>query len=99
MPSDPKLIKALQDAIDREHRASALYRMLGDGERDSRRKEIFYKLAAEEDKHARLFGDRVRALGGTPYDTPQPITARDRFASRMLGVEAMLRRMEAEEER
>ncbi len=96
---DPRLIQALQEAIDRELRAAQLYRLLGDREPDSRRREIFYRLADAESGHAVRFGERITALGGTPRQGPSPVRLADRVAAQLLGAETMLRRMEVEEER
>lgn len=94
-----RLLAALDDARDRELRAAELYRMLGSRDADERRKGLFYRLAEEEAKHARLFGERIAANGGTVREKPAPLTPADRILVRTLGTEAMLRRMEAEEEK
>ncbi len=96
---DNRLVRALQEARDRELRAAGLYRLLADGEQESRRRSILIRLSEEEAKHARLFGDRISSLGGVVKDRPQPIRPSDRIAARVFGIETMLRRMEAEEER
>ncbi len=94
-----KLLAALEDARDREIRAAELYRLLGNREQDERRKSLFYRLAEEESRHARQFGERITANGGTLRDKAAPLKPVDRILVRTLGTEAMLRRMEAEEER
>ncbi|MEP6755320.1 MAG: VIT1/CCC1 transporter family protein, partial [Chthonomonadales bacterium] len=67
---------------------------------DSRRKDIFLRLAAEEEKHAGQFGERIVANGGTISEkSVSPLRMTDRFIAGAFGSEAMLRRMEAEEER
>lgn len=97
MPSE--LIGFLQEAWGRELRSAALYRLLAEKERDERRRDLFLRLAAEEEKHARQFGERMEALGGAiPSAQPVP-SPLDRFLAQALGTEAMLRRMEREEER
>jgi vacuolar iron transporter family protein len=103
MPPDtsipnPKLLAALQDAREREIHAAQLYRMLGDRQADPHRKELFHRLADEEQRHAEKFGERIVANGGT-LSPARPLGPTDRLRLRTLGTEAMLRRMEAEEER
>lgn len=97
--SDRKLLHALNEARARELRAAQLYRLLGEREADSRRRELFERLALEEEKHARLFGERIVANGGRLEDGRSAVPPLERFLARTLGTEAMLRRMEAEEER
>ena len=95
--ADRKLVRALEDARDRELRAVALYRLLAERETDERRKRLFGRLADEELEHSKRFVERLEALGVTaapPEIGPRPL---DRVVVRWLGSEAMLRRMEAEE--
>lgn len=106
MPSDPttqrpnaRLLAALEDARAREFRAAQLYRLLGDRQSDARRRDLFYRLAEEEQKHARQFGERLAANGGTVSEAVPPLRTVDRIMARTLGTQAMLDRMEAEEER
>src|SRR5579872_639028 len=94
-----RLIDALHDARERELRAAELYRLLGNREVDPKRRELFHRLADEESTHARKFGERIVAIGGTVRDGTVPLRPVDRVLARALGTEAMLRRMEAEEER
>jgi VIT1/CCC1 family predicted Fe2+/Mn2+ transporter/rubrerythrin len=94
-----RLVAALEDARERELRAVALYRLLGDRESDERRKGLFYRLADEEAKHARQFGERIEANGGIIPEKAMTLSPADRLLAKTLGTEAMLRRMEAEEER
>jgi len=90
---------ALRDARERELRAAHLYRLLGDQQRDPRRRDIFYRLAEAEQRHAEQFGMRLLAIGGVISPDTKPPRLADRLLTRLLGTEAMLRRMEAEEER
>jgi rubrerythrin len=99
MSTPSELIRFLQEARARELHSAALYRLLAERERDDRRRALFLRLAAEEEKHARQFGERIEALGGA-ISSAQPVSPPlDRFLARALGTEAMLRRMEREEER
>src|SRR5579872_7233151 len=88
-----RLIEALQDARARELRAAELYRLLGDRQTDAKRRELFYRLADEESKHARQFGERIAANGGTVRDDGAPLRPIDRMLARTLGTDVMLRRM------
>lgn len=95
---DANLVRALRDALDRELRAVALYRLLAERETDRRRKELFGRLADEEQAHSKRFVERLEALGASSAAPEQRPRWLDRFVVRWMGPEAMLRRMEAEEE-
>ncbi|MGC8667052.1 MAG: VIT1/CCC1 transporter family protein [Chthonomonadales bacterium] len=96
---DRRLHRALRIARDRELYAARLYRMLGDQQPDERRRELFHKLAAAEEDHARRFEERLEAMGVNVSEaTPGPGLL-DRMVIRYLGTDAALRRMEAAEER
>lgn len=94
-----QVIGALKEAYDREIEASALYRVLGEQQTEERRRQIFYRLAQAEADHASQFASRIAELGGTaPNDSTAP-SASQRLLAKSLGTDAMLRRIEAEEER
>src|SRR5436305_14850428 len=94
-----RVIGALKAAWDREIEAAQLYRVLGEQQEDPKRKRIFDRLAESEEDHARQFAARIVALGGTaPKDAAMPTTTQ-RLMAKTLGTDAMLRRLEAEEER
>lgn len=94
-----RVISALREAWDREIEAAQLYRLLGEQQEDARRKRLFIRLAESEEGHARQFADRIAALGGNPPKDGSAPTAAQRLMVRTLGTDAMLRRLEAEEER
>src|SRR5579862_4744113 len=94
-----KLLAALVDARSRELRAAQLYRMLGNRQTDAHKRDLFIRLAEEEERHARQFGERIVANGGVLSGAQPSIGAMDRILVRTLGTESMLQRMEAEEER
>ncbi len=94
-----RVIGALKAAWDREIEAAQLYRVLGEQQDDPKRRKIFDRLAASEEDHARQFATRIVALGGmAPKDSAAP-TAAQRLMAKTIGTDAMLRRLEAEEER
>jgi len=94
-----KVIGALKAAWDREIEAAQLYRVLGEQQDDPKRKRIFDRLADAEEEHARQFAERISALGGAcPGEGAAPTTAQ-RLMAKTIGTDAMLRRLEAEEER
>lgn len=93
------MIGALRAAWGREKEAANLYRLLAEQETEERRRKVFLKLAEAEEGHAREFADRILALGGIPPRETGGPTAAQRAMARMLGTDAMLRRLEAEEER
>lgn len=95
---DTKVIAALLDAWKREIEAAQLYRLLGELEEDDRRKRLYEKLAQSEEDHARQFSERLVALGEKAPEgstSPQP---QQRLMAKMIGTDAMLRKLEAEEE-
>ncbi|MCL5283308.1 MAG: VIT1/CCC1 transporter family protein [Armatimonadetes bacterium] len=97
--ANTQLIQSLQRALDQELRAVVLYRMLGDRQPDEKRRNLFYRLADSEKHHADKFNERIIALGGTPSHRNSKPRLLDRSMTRILSTEAMLRRMEMEEER
>jgi VIT1/CCC1 family predicted Fe2+/Mn2+ transporter/rubrerythrin len=95
---DPKLIKMLQDSYHGEIRAVHMYRMLAEKQEDKQKADIFKRLAAIEEEHARQFAEKLTEMGGK---VPENITlsAKDRFLTRSLSTDAILKKMEAEEDR
>ncbi|HEY3281893.1 MAG TPA: VIT1/CCC1 transporter family protein [Armatimonadota bacterium] len=92
-------VVALKEAWRREVEAARLYRALGDHEADPKRAGLFGRLAAAEEGHAERFGAKLAEMGHPLPDAPRSATPRERALVRLLGSEAMLRRMELEEER
>ena len=97
--NNQKVIAALKAAWEREIEAAQLYRLLAEQQEEERRRKIFVKLAEAEEGHAREFADRILALGGIPPRDSAAPTVKQRLLVRSLGTDAMLRRLEAEEER
>ncbi|HLK59302.1 MAG TPA: VIT1/CCC1 transporter family protein [Chthonomonadaceae bacterium] len=93
------VIGALLAAWEREIEAAQMYRLLGEQQEDERRQRIFIRLAEAEEGHAREFAARIEALGGTAPIAKTAPTPALRMMARALGTDAMLRRLEAEEER
>lgn len=98
-PPDPRLLAALRDAHARELRAAGLYRMMAEAQCDAKRRSLLERLAHSERSHARRFAERIVELGGPLPAVEERVGPADRLRARMVGVEAMLRGMEAEEER
>jgi VIT1/CCC1 family predicted Fe2+/Mn2+ transporter/rubrerythrin len=96
---DEKVIAALKAAWEREIEAAQLYRVLAEQTPDERRARILIKLAEAEEGHAQQFAARIGALGGIPPKEDTSPTSAQRLMARTLGGDAMLRRLEAEEER
>jgi VIT1/CCC1 family predicted Fe2+/Mn2+ transporter/rubrerythrin len=96
---EQKVIRALRAAWEREIEAAQLYRLLSEHQKDEKRRRILLKLAEAEEGHAREFADRILALGGIPPREATRPTATQRLLARTLGTDAMLRRLEAEEDR
>src|SRR5207302_1116664 len=96
---EQKVIGALLAAWEREIEAAQMYRLLGEQQDDEKRRRLFTRLAESEEGHAREFAERIAALGGTAPVARTTPTAAQRVMARALGTDAMLRRLEAEEER
>ncbi len=94
-----RVIGALKAAWESEIEAAQLYRVLGEQQDDPKRRRIFDRLAESEMEHARQFAARIVALGGTELRDGAMPTAAQRLMAKTLGTDAMLRRLEAEEER
>ncbi len=94
-----RVISALKAAWEREIEAAQLYRLLSEQQEDERRAKILLRLAEAEEEHARQFAARILDLGGIPPQENTAPTAAQRLLARSLGTDAMLRRIEAEEER
>jgi VIT1/CCC1 family predicted Fe2+/Mn2+ transporter/bacterioferritin (cytochrome b1) len=99
MAGKEKVITALRAAWQREVEAARLYRLLAEQQHDERRRQLLLRLAHAEEEHAQRFAGRILALGGVPPSESLEPTAAQRFLVQTLGVEAMLRRIEAEEQR
>ena len=97
---DAKLaLAALREAWEREIEAARMYRLLSEQQPDARRKSLFIRLAESEESHAEQFAARIKKLGGeVPHGDTTPTPAL-RLLGKTLGTDAMLRRLEAEEER
>lgn len=92
-------IRALEEAWRREIEAARLYRALESQEKDPKRAGLFERLAVAEEEHAERFGEALTERGYPLPATPRTATAGERLTARLLGTEAMLRRMEVEEEK
>lgn len=99
MLKEQKVIAALRAAWEREIEAAQLYRLLAEEQQSERRRGLFLRLAEAEEGHAREFAGRISALGGLPPEANTAPTPAQRRMIRTFGADAMLRRLEAEEER
>lgn len=74
-----------------EMNAAALYRALAESEKDPKRAEVYRRLAATEEGHAEVWGERLEAAGGTvPPSRPSWRTRIFAWAARRFGVDAIL---------
>ncbi len=95
-----KVIAALRAAWQREMEAARLYQVLADQEEANQgRSRIFQQLAEIERGHAGQFAARILQLGGIPPREEEKPAGAYRFLAATLGTDAMLRRLEAAEER
>jgi VIT1/CCC1 family predicted Fe2+/Mn2+ transporter/rubrerythrin len=98
--SNARIIAALREAHRREVEAAQLYRLLAEQQQSESRRTVLIRLAEAEEGHARQFAQRISALGGpAPKDGAAAPSAAQRIIARTLGTDALLRRLEAEEER
>ena len=95
-----KILEALEGNWRAEMEGYHTYLGLADNETDAVRAHILRHLAADELEHARLWGDRIAALGGPipSYSGPEHGEA-DSFAMSAGGPIMALRRLEIEESR
>ena len=93
------MIDALQVAWEREIEAAQLYRTLAEGQSDSNRKRLFIRLAESEESHAEQFAERVATLGGSKRKADTNPTPSQKTLLKTIGNDALLRRLESEEEK
>jgi len=98
MEESRRFIENLKKAWRDEKLATMSYRAAAGVEKDPRRKEIFLKMAAEEEKHARRWEERLRELGVSPGDFKPGLSDRIRLQSLLQrGTEALADAMESSE--
>src|SRR4029077_14081530 len=95
-----RILKILESNWQAEMRGYHTYEILALRETDPSRRAAFHTLAHAEQHHARLWADRIRALGGPDpvYKGPKTGEA-DTLANRAGGVRLALRRLELDETR
>ncbi|HVO38317.1 MAG TPA: VIT1/CCC1 transporter family protein [Spirochaetia bacterium] len=99
MPDSGRFIEELKKAWRDEKSSALTYAAAADRESDARRRDIFQRMAAEEEKHAARWEKRLRELGSDPgvYAETRAETAR-RKALVEKGAEAVVKVMEAAED-
>ncbi len=98
MASHAKLTEALSANWKAEVVAARVYRALADVEPNARRKELFLRMAVSEEEHAELWAGRLADLGViVDPATAEGDTANQMRLVRLLGVNAMIDRIEREE--
>jgi len=99
MPDPGRFIEELKKAWRDEKSSALTYAAAADRESDPRRRDIFQRMAAEEEKHAARWEKRLRELGSDPgvYTETRAETAR-RKALVEKGAEAVVKVMEAAED-
>jgi vacuolar iron transporter family protein len=80
-----RYVKELTKAWRDEKIATITYRAAADMETDPRRREIFQKMAAEEEKHADRWQARLKDLGEDPGEYRQTLTERLRLRAMLQG--------------
>jgi len=98
MPDLNRFIDELRKAWRDEKSSALIYAATAEKEPDPRRRDIFLRMAAEEEKHAERWEKRLRELEADPgaySETPPEIERRKALISR--GSEAVVKTMEAAE--
>lgn len=96
-PANAGLIRALEANWQEEMEGAATYRALAEREPDPRRKATLQELADAETRHAQRWAGRLRELGApAPVYRGAATGQADRFANRIGGPSATLRRIEME---
>ncbi len=98
MPDLTRFIEELRGAWRDEKSSALIYAAAAEKEPDPRRRDIFLRMAAEEEKHAARWEKRLRELEADPgayTETPPEIERRQALVSR--GSEAVVKTMEAAE--
>jgi predicted membrane protein (TIGR00267 family) len=94
-----KLIKTLQKTYKREMSGAKIYRELADRESTKEKKEILFRLAEAEEKHAEKWKSRLTELGGEiPKNIESTIGKIKRWLLIRTGTENAIRRLEQAED-
>jgi VIT1/CCC1 family predicted Fe2+/Mn2+ transporter/rubrerythrin len=98
-PQDRKrILRILESNWQAEMRGYETYATLAERETDPQRSMAFRTLADAEQRHANLWAERIRALGGSQLAYGGPRTGQaDILANRIGGIDMALRRLELEE--
>jgi VIT1/CCC1 family predicted Fe2+/Mn2+ transporter/rubrerythrin len=95
-----RILKILESNWQAEMRGYHTYEILAERETDPARRAAFHTLSFAEQHHARLWADRIRALGGRdPVYKGSKTGEADTIANRAGGVRLALRRLELDESR
>jgi rubrerythrin len=99
-PATRKIVNALSENWQAERRRFHTYQAFSERDADPIRKRVLRKLADAEARHAALWANRIRELGGTlpPYDGKAAGDA-DTLANRVGGPGMAMRRLEIDESR
>jgi len=90
-PPDRELIRRFQANLDDEIDGIAIYRMLAEAERDPKRRSIFERLAAVEERHANVWRRKLREAGVQPRAHGPSLRVRlIGFLARRFGVRSVL---------
>jgi len=90
-PADPKELRVFQTNLDDEIDGIALYHLLAEAERDTKRKSIFTQLAAVEERHANIWRQKLRDAGVQPKEHGPSLRVRIiGFLARRFGVRSIL---------
>src|SRR5260221_10466768 len=92
-------IETIRQNWSLEMDGAAMYSALGERERIPERKSIFIRLAALERKHASLWAERLRALGGEVPSSHSGKGHAPRVADTPGGMQQVVLAIEAEERR
>lgn len=93
-----EMIRVLRENWKEEAVVARVYRAMAEAERNERRRDLLRRMAESEEEHARLWAERLAALGETvdPRVAEAPFRRQSRLLS-LFGTDAMIRRIEREE--
>ncbi|MGE5244448.1 MAG: VIT1/CCC1 transporter family protein [Betaproteobacteria bacterium] len=95
---DPKNLATVQKMWLREVEAAATYRLLAEREHDPHRRSILQRLAAQEDRHATRWAERIQLATGRAPD-PRDVETGLSWFQRIGDPSIVLHRLEQEESR
>jgi VIT1/CCC1 family predicted Fe2+/Mn2+ transporter/rubrerythrin len=96
--SDKTYLETVERLWRREVEAAHTYKLLAERERDPKRRDLLLRLAAQEDKHAGRWAERIGQATGAPPD-PREVEGRLTWFQRVADPAVVFQHLEHEENR